>query len=282
VVAAAFAISVNTTLDPKHQYPNAYRTRLQEEAFWPVVDFLLETFVFAYIGLQLRFVLHDLATEADPGLVRTLVAAGVLLVVAIVWRVVAVAGLFGRWTMSQREHDRRLARDPKYKARVDEHVRKRNERQRGGNRQQPLGPPTTRESLLVGWTGMRGILTLAAAAAVPETIKSGAPFPGRNSIQAIALLVTLGTLLIQGSTLRWVIKLLKLDTTAELAEAAEMRQRGIAAAIDAAPEPKTDDDFEKQRTALSLGTRDGTVDEDTARALVADTDMRQAASHTFE
>jgi monovalent cation/hydrogen antiporter len=280
VVAAAFAISVNTTLDPKHQYPNAYRTRLQEEAFWPVVDFLLETFVFAYIGLQLRFVLHDLSKESDPGLVRTLVAAGVLLVVAIVWRVLAVAGLFGRWTMSQREQDRRLARDPRYKARYEEHRQRRNERQRGAN-QEPLGPPTTRESLLVGWTGMRGILTLAAAAAVPETIKSGAPFPGRNSIQAIALLVTLGTLLIQGSTLRWVIKLLKLDTTAERAEADQMRQRGIAAAIDAAPEPKTDDDFEKQRTAVSLATRDGTVDEDTARALVADIDKRQAASHTF-
>jgi CPA1 family monovalent cation:H+ antiporter len=41
VVAAAFSISVNLTLDPKHQYPGGYRTRLQEEAVWPVLDFLL-------------------------------------------------------------------------------------------------------------------------------------------------------------------------------------------------------------------------------------------------
>src|SRR5205085_7814376 len=54
VVVAAFSVSINTTLDPRHQYPGAYRTRLQEEAVWPVLDFLLETFVFAYIGLQLR------------------------------------------------------------------------------------------------------------------------------------------------------------------------------------------------------------------------------------
>jgi CPA1 family monovalent cation:H+ antiporter len=72
---------------------------LQEESVWPVVDFLLETFVFAYIGLQLKFVLFDLADSDEPGLTRTLVAAGVLLAVAIVFRVAAVYLLFGRWTL---------------------------------------------------------------------------------------------------------------------------------------------------------------------------------------
>ena len=100
VVAAAFSISVNLTLDPKHQYPGAYRTRLQEDAVWPVLDFLLETFVFAYIGLQLKFVLEDLAESEEPGLPRTLVAAGVLLRGGD--RVPAgrrSIGLFGRWTL---------------------------------------------------------------------------------------------------------------------------------------------------------------------------------------
>ncbi|MEU8612883.1 cation:proton antiporter, partial [Actinoplanes sp. NPDC048791] len=112
VVTAAFLISVNTSLDPRHQYPGAYRTRLQEDAFWPVVDFLLETFVFAYIGLQLSFVLDDLAAEPEPGLNRTLIAAGVLLLAAILLRLVGVFLLFGRWRMGDRLAQARLARDP--------------------------------------------------------------------------------------------------------------------------------------------------------------------------
>ena len=63
------------------------------------MDFLLETFVFAYIGLQLSFVLEELAESEDPGLTRTLIAAGVLLLAAIVFRLVAVVGLFGRWSL---------------------------------------------------------------------------------------------------------------------------------------------------------------------------------------
>jgi Na+/H+ antiporter len=280
VVAAAFIISVNTSLDPKHQYPNAYRTRLQENAFWPVVDFLLETFVFAYIGLQLRFVLSDLAQAENPGLTRTLVAAGVLLVVAIVWRLVAVAGLFWPWALRRRGHEQRMARDQRYRVR-DEKKRERGAERRRGARREPLGPPNKRETLIVGWTGMRGILTLAAAAAVPETTSSRAPFPGRDAIQAIALLVTLGTLLIQGSTLRWMVKLLKLDTHEEREQSAKMRRRGVDLATAAAPVPATDEDFEKQRTAVALAVRDGTLDEDTARSLISDIDQRQAASHTF-
>ncbi|MGX6606049.1 cation:proton antiporter [Micromonosporaceae bacterium Da 78-11] len=168
VVAASFSVSVNLTLDPKHQYPGAYRTRLQEESVWPVVDFLLETFVFAYIGLQLKFVLQDLAESEEPGLTRTLIAAGVLLVAAIVLRLIGVYGLFGRWRMRERMAERRAARDPRYRQRTEQRLTRRTER--GG---QPLKPPTRRETVPVGWTGMRGILTLAAAAAVPGTFPAG-------------------------------------------------------------------------------------------------------------
>jgi hypothetical protein len=65
VVVTAFSVSINTALDKRHQYPGAYRARLQEEAVWPVVDFLLETFVFAYIGLQLRFVVQNRVSTPD-------------------------------------------------------------------------------------------------------------------------------------------------------------------------------------------------------------------------
>lgn len=266
VVAASFGISINLTLDPKHQYPGAHLARVQESAVWPVLDFLLETFVFAYIGLQLRFVLADLAESEEPGLAPTLIAAGVLLVAAIVIRLVLVYGLFGRWMLRERMVRRRAERDQRYREALAERRKK-----RGG---EPLSAPSGKETLLVGWTGMRGILTLAAAAAVPETTSAGTPFPGRDAIQAIALLVTLGTLLIQGTTLRWLTRRLRFDVAGERAAAEAMQARG-AALIEAAGSS-----WDAQRAAVGKALRERELDEVTARELVADVDLRQAAHHS--
>ncbi|MFI5491270.1 cation:proton antiporter [Actinoplanes sp. NPDC051859] len=277
VVTAAFSMSINLTLDPKHQYPGLYRTRLQEEQVWRVVDFLLETFVFAYIGLQLRFVVGELAEAEDPDLTRTLIAAGVLLLAAMVFRLVAVLGLFGRWTVKSRMIERRAARDPRFRQGRAEHMARR----RGG---EPLPPPTMKETVLVGWTGMRGILTLVAAAAVPTHTTSGDPFPGRNAIQAIALIVTLGTLLIQGTTIGWLAKRLKFNLAAERAEEDEMRARArkIVAEVTVRPTKDADIDaaFEAQRLALGRAVRDRVITEELAREMIEDIDLRQAARHT--
>ncbi|WP_203909681.1 cation:proton antiporter [Rhizocola hellebori] len=273
VVAAAFLISINLTLDPKHQYPGAYRTRLQEQAFWPVLDFVLETFVFAYIGLQLKFVLDDLAHSAQPGLARTLIAAGVLLVVAIVFRLVAVYLLFGRWTLRNRMVKRRADRDAAFRDAIERRQQRRG--RRGGG--QPLDPPTPKETLLVGWIGMRGIITLAAAGSTPVWV------PGRDAILAIALLVTLGTLLMQGTTIGWLTRRLSFDLTAERAHEDELRQRGHQIVAEAARQPATDPDasFENQRLAVGKAVSERRLTEEVARALIEDLDLRQAATHTM-
>jgi CPA1 family monovalent cation:H+ antiporter len=295
VVMASFSVSVNLTLDPQHQYPGAYLTRLQEDGVWPVLDFLLETFVFAYIGLQLRFVLAELAESEDPGLVRTLIAAGVLLVAAIVLRLAGVYGLFARWAAEERSKRRRLERHPELAERLKARESKRQRRDSrprregqlrpgggrpGEGRGQPLDPPNSKETLLVGWTGMRGMLTLAAAASIPELTRSHEPFPGRSAIQAIALIVTLGTLLIQGTTLRWVARALKIDLTAERAAAAELLATGkrIVASIPGT----TDADFDQQRAALGQAVAERELDEETAKRLIEDVDLRQAARHTAD
>ncbi len=272
VVTASFLVSVNLTLDPQHQYPGGYLTRLQEESVWKVLDFLLTTFVFAYIGLQLKFVLTDLA--ASDGLARTLVAAGVLLAAAIVLRLLGVFGLFGRWTLRHRMMLKRAARDPAWRERYEQYLEQRRQKRRG----EPLDPPTPKETLLVGWTGMRGILTLAAASAVPQTTASGAPFPGRDAIQGIALIVTLGTLLIQGTTLGWLARRLRIDRTADEETAATMRARAREI-VDAMP-GATDADFDAQRLALGTAMMERRLDEETARHLIEDIDLRQAAQHT--
>ncbi|WP_432967988.1 cation:proton antiporter [Dactylosporangium sp. CA-233914] len=284
VVCCAFSFSVNTTLDPKHQYASAYRTRLQEDSVWPVLDFLLETFVFAYIGLQLRFVIADLAhAAAKPGLSITLISAAVLLVTVIVFRVAAVWVMFTWWDMRRRAVERRMAGDSRFRERAMRRAQGRLKRRRfgqaAGEWTGPLGAPTPRESLIVGWTGMRGILTLAAAAAVPHTLHNGEEFPGRDAIQAIALFVTLGTLLIQGTTIRALVRRLDVDTAGERRRAAELLERGKDLVWGAVTHggPPTAADFDAQRTAVVSAVMRGELDDDTARVLVHDVDLRQAA-----
>jgi Na+/H+ antiporter len=265
VVAAAFAVTINLTLDPNFQYPGGYRTRLQEEQVWKTLDFLLETFVFAYIGLQLKWVAEELASSSSLG--RTVVAATVLLAVAIVFRFVAVFALFGRWTLRHRRYQRRIAADVYFRQAV-----------RARGRERPA-PPTMKENVLVGWTGMRGILTLAAAAGIPETTASGEPFPGRDEIQAIALIVTLGTLLIQGTTIGWLARKLKFDLTAERSAEEAMRRRGRSLIAAAAPD-SSDASFDAQRAAVGTAVRDRVISEEVARELIEELDLRQAARHT--
>ncbi|WP_238010991.1 sodium:proton antiporter [Dactylosporangium sp. AC04546] len=281
VVVAAFFLTLNVALDPNHQYPGAYRTRLQEDAVWPVMDFLLETFVFAYIGLQLRFVVESLADAHDPGLATTLLSAGVLLVTVIVVRLAWVCGVFGWWGMKRRRMEHLIETNPVVRERA-ERRRLLHLRRRGPKRPMPLGEPTPRESLIVGWTGMRGILTLAAAAAVPEHLHDGTPFPGRDAIQAIALFVTLGTLLLQGMTIPFLVRRLDFDVTAERAESAALLTKGAAIARASVTHtgPPTDADFDAQRDALHQAVRNRDLDDDTARKLIHELDLRQAASHT--
>lgn len=188
VVAAGFAMG-------HHGVQAGYEERLQENAFWRTLDTLLETFVFAYIGLQLRFVITD-ANDAgfDLGDLALATAAIFLagLIVRFAW--IFATALFGRWRY------RRLSR-----LQLD-HPR-RQKRRLSLELQEPL---SWRENLVLGWTGMRGVVTLAAAAGTPLVVADGSPFPGREAILALAFLVTIATLLIQGLSLPWLIARLQL------------------------------------------------------------------------
>src|SRR6185312_2348580 len=71
--------------------------------------------------------------------------------------------------------------------------------------------PPWQYSVLMGWTGLRGAVTLAAALALPLTTGSGAPFPERNLLIYLAFCVILATLVVQGLTLPLLIRLLRLE-----------------------------------------------------------------------
>jgi CPA1 family monovalent cation:H+ antiporter len=103
---------------------------------------------------------------------------------------------------------------------------------RSRNVRDPLSVP---ERVVVGWTGMRGVVTLAAAAGIPPLLENGAPFPGRPEIQAIAFMVAVGTLLLQGSTLPWLIRRLGIsEDAAERAQIQQAQERASAVAREGA------------------------------------------------
>ncbi|MHA3020525.1 cation:proton antiporter [Mycobacterium sp. BMJ-28] len=226
VVVAGFVVG-NGTLG------EGYQTRLQERYVWNSVDVLLEAFVFAYIGLHLRFVLEDL-NEAHESLVEVAVASAIVLVIVLAIRPLSVFVMFGRNKLFRHVETRLSVPVP--------------EGGRGalGTRRKPRGKWRSRidrrtlswqENVVVSWTGMRGVVTLAAAAAIPATTLDGEPFPERATIQAIAFVVSVGTLLIQGWSLPWLIRRLQLsrfndDHTADREEELKA-ERLVHAAADA-------------------------------------------------
>jgi CPA1 family monovalent cation:H+ antiporter len=193
VVVAGFVVG-NGTLGA------GYQTRLQERYVWNSVDVLLEAFVFAYIGLHLRFVLEDLR-EAHESLGEVAVAAAIVLLIVLVIRPLSVFAMFGRSKLSSHVESRLSVPVPAGGGRGALGTRVRKKPKARWRTMIDDRSLSWQENVVVSWTGMRGVVTLAAAAAIPATTVTGDPFPERATIQAIAFVVAIGTLLIQGWTL---------------------------------------------------------------------------------
>jgi Na+/H+ antiporter len=112
--------------------------------------------------------------------------------------------------------------------------------------------PRWQESAAIGWMGMRGAVSLAAALALPLTTDAGAPFAGRELIIFLAFAVILGTLVLQGLTLPAVIRLLGLeDDGLEAKEDTKARIHAADAAL-ARLEQLLDEDWVRADTAERL------------------------------
>jgi Na+/H+ antiporter len=204
VVVAGFVVGSGTL-------GAGYQTRLQERYVWNSVDVLLEAFVFAYIGLHLRFVLEDLR-EAHESLVEVGVASAIVLLVVLVIRPVSVFLMFGRGVLSRHVESRLSVPVPERGGRGALGTRRRNKPLGKWRAQIDRRTLSWQDNIVVSWTGMRGVVTLAAAAAIPLTTIDGQPFPERATIQAIAFVVSVGTLLLQGWTLPPLIRRLELSS----------------------------------------------------------------------
>lgn len=166
-------------------------TRLQNASFWRVLSFLLNGFVFILIGLQLPTVLQNLHDHQ----LSILVGYGLLISAATV--LVRIAWVFPTFYLAYR-------------------------RKRPTNVSRSL---LLRELFIISWSGIRGIISLATALALPLVLSNGHPFPQRNAVLLITFIVILTTLVLQSLSLPWLIQWLGVREPAEQLTAEEQRLR---------------------------------------------------------
>jgi CPA1 family monovalent cation:H+ antiporter len=191
-------------------------TRIQGEAVWEILQFLLNSALFVLVGLQLPGILDGI----DSGLTGELILDGALIAASVI----AIRLL---WVFPFTYLPRLLI--PREKR----------------------GPtPPWRHTLIVAWTGMRGAVSLAAALALPLVVDAGGDFPDRDLIIFLSFSVILGTLLLQGFTLPPLIQALGLDDADEVLELEELtaRRRAAEAAL-ARLEELTGEDWVMDDTA---------------------------------
>lgn len=152
--------------------------RLQANAVWSSLTFILNGLVFVLIGLQLPYVLSGIRESSLPRLVALgALFSAFLIALRLAWTY--PSAYFANFMRSRILH----RRDP---------------------------VPNARGLFVVGWTGMRGVIALAAAISLPQTLSSDAPFPHRSLIIFLTFSVILVTLVLQGLTLPAVIRALGL------------------------------------------------------------------------
>jgi CPA1 family monovalent cation:H+ antiporter len=175
--------------------------RILARSVWNILVFMLNSLIFMLIGMQLSQIVPRLAAYTTNELaVWSAAVSAVAVLVRILWVYPA--------TWLPRLLSRKL-------------------------REREAAPPN-RELFIESWCGMRGIVSLAAALALPATVQSGAPFPHRDLIVFLTFAVIFVTLVGQGLTLAPLIRRLKLASDSSVVDEerrarADMGQAAVAA-----------------------------------------------------
>ena len=222
-----FAITVARTAPER----TPARIRIPSYAVWETVIFVLNILAFIFIGLQIRPILESLAPAVRGQ--YFVVAAAVLLtviVVRIVWHMSFNAVI--RWR----------------------------DRRHGFHPPRPMLRATVGSGLVIAWAGMRGIVSLAAALALP------AAFPFRDLIVLTAFSVVVGTLVLQGLTLKPLIRSLDLQDDDPVGrEFGAARERALRAALASFEHDRSPiADAVRQEFTVHLASPDGDPDSGTA------------------
>ena len=165
----------------------SHESRIMAYSVWEVVIFILNSLIFILLGLQLRSVMQGIGDYPASALILYgIVISLVVIVVRFIW--ISPRALV---PVLRREMTRENV-DP-------------------------------RNIIVFAWAGMRGVVSMAAALALPLTLKDNIPFPHRNLVIYLAFCVIVFTLVVSGLSLPWLIKKLKLPKHSFAAEEYEVR-----------------------------------------------------------
>jgi monovalent cation/hydrogen antiporter len=216
------------------------QTRLQGFFVWDILDFIINATLFVLVGLQLRAAVDQLGGISTAALAGyALAVSGVVVGARLVW-VFTVPYLIRAIDRRESQRVRRVG---------------------------------VRARLVIGWSGMRGAVSLAAALALPLTTDAGAPFPARNLIIFLTFAVIFFTLVVQGLSLPGLIRRLGItEDGSEESEELTARLVATGAALDeldqlADEEWTREDTVDRMRRAYEyrkrrLAARAGKIEDD--------------------
>jgi Na+/H+ antiporter len=188
------AVGAGLWMGPRSRSLVAPLTRVEIQAAWRIIGYLLNSLLFLLVGLQMRHVIRTVDIPAG----KIALASASILVTLIGFRVLWALTVPSAWH------------------------RVRNLVGRGGE------ASTKGWRLALAWSGVRGSLALAAVMSLPAKTDAGAPFPGRDLLVLVTLIIIVATLVIQGLTLQPLMRALGL-TDRERAEHEDAHARARAA-----------------------------------------------------
>ncbi|KAA2238633.1 Na+/H+ antiporter [Chitinophaga agrisoli] len=172
----------------------SYNSRLQANTVWNVLAYLLNGIVFILIGLQLPDIIQGIGEYSLKDCIFFAVAISLLtIVIRILWVFMA-------------------AYLPILRSKT-------------------IGRPDWKSVFIVGWSGMRGVVSLASALAVPLTLVDGSAFPQRSLVLFITFVVILVTLILQGLSLPVILRFMKLEVEEEGPEQEQEITHRLAEAV---------------------------------------------------
>lgn len=187
------------------------QSRLQGYAMWNTITFILNGLVFMLIGLEMPEIMRNLGDYSKG---QAIMYGIIISLVIIVTRILTAFGISAFTTF------------------ISRYIRVAQNR------------PGWRGPFVIGWAGMRGVVSLASALSIPLLLDNKDPFPYRSLILCITFIVILVTLVLQGLTLPWVIRLVGLDkvepAVSEQEQEAKIHQHLLNAAIDLLESQYTD------------------------------------------
>jgi len=151
----------------------------QSKSIWDIIIFLLNGLIFILIGLQFPYVIKSINPD------KVLLYTGYAFIITLIALVLRIGRVF-----LQKINLQQAFKKGKHKITEDALLDFKN-------------------SLIISWAGMRGIVSLAIAIGLPVTLANGQPFPERNAIIFISVVVVLFTLIGQGLSLPWLVRRLK-------------------------------------------------------------------------